>query len=418
MWVKPVPASPNSESTPAAASTSSVPFDGAGGGVQADVGEPKVCPSAVMPRPAWFVRVGRRISSGVEWGFGSGSLIIGLAVLATIPIVQVLSLGYLLEASGRVARSGSLRQGMIGVRKAARLGSAALGIWLVCLPLRFVADLSYSAELLSDGSARALGWQVALLVLSVATLFHIAWSCFRGGRLRDFFWPAPVRFIRRFRQGGMFVEARDRLWDFVASLRLAYYFWLGLRGLFGAFIWLLVPVTLLVLAARLPTALAVMVGLVGAGLFALVLLYLPFLQTHFAAEQRWNAMFQVRVVRDYFRRAPLAFFVALLVTLAFALPLYLLKAELIPREAAWLPSLVFVVFIIPARLVTGWAVGRARRGHGSRHVLWRWTARIAAVPVVAIYVTIVYFTQYISWYGAWSLYEQHAFLVPVPFLGL
>ncbi len=40
------------------------------------------------------------------------------------------------------------------------------------------------------------------------------------------------------------------------------------------------------------------------------------------------------------------------------------------------------------------------------------------VPVAAIYVVLVYLTQYLSWYGVWSLYEQHAFLVPVPFLGL
>ena len=47
-----------------------------------------------------------------------------------------------------------------------------------------------------------------------------------------------------------------------------------------------------------------------------------------------------------------------------------------------------------------------------------WLARTAAVPVVGMYVLIVYFTQYISWYDSWSLYEQHAFLLPVPFLGM
>ena len=40
------------------------------------------------------------------------------------------------------------------------------------------------------------------------------------------------------------------------------------------------------------------------------------------------------------------------------------------------------------------------------------------LPVVAFYVLIVYFTQYVSWYGGLSLYEQHAFLLPVPFLGM
>jgi hypothetical protein len=40
------------------------------------------------------------------------------------------------------------------------------------------------------------------------------------------------------------------------------------------------------------------------------------------------------------------------------------------------------------------------------------------IPVAAFYVLIVYFTQFISWYGIWSLYEQHAFLLPVPFFSM
>src|SRR5262245_39482409 len=60
--------------------------------------------------------------SGVEFVFGLVALVVGLAVLAAIPVLQFLSLGYLLEAGGRVARSGRLRDGWIGVRTAARLG--------------------------------------------------------------------------------------------------------------------------------------------------------------------------------------------------------------------------------------------------------------------------------------------------------
>ncbi len=40
------------------------------------------------------------------------------------------------------------------------------------------------------------------------------------------------------------------------------------------------------------------------------------------------------------------------------------------------------------------------------------------LPVAAFYALIVFFTRYSSWYGIWSLYEQHAFLVPVPFLSM
>jgi hypothetical protein len=152
-------------------------------------------------------------------------------------------------------------------------------------------------------------------------------------------------------------------------------------------------------------------------MMACVLLYLPFLQAHFAAEDRFRAFFEWRRVRAMFRQAPLAFWCALLITLLFALPLYLFKIEIIPREALWLPGLIFVSFIYPARLLTGWSVGLARRREAPRHWVFRWMARLAAIPVVLFFTFILFMTQYISWYGPESLFEQHAFLTPVPFLG-
>jgi hypothetical protein len=99
-------------------------------------------------------------------------------------------------------------------------------------------------------------------------------------------------------------------------------------------------------------------------------------------------------------------------------PLYLLKIEMIPRETAWLPSLVFIGFIYPARVLTGWAYGRSLRRDPPRHGFFRWTGRFAMLPIVAAYVLIVFLSQYTAWRGVWSLYEQHAFLIPVPFLGM
>ena len=40
------------------------------------------------------------------------------------------------------------------------------------------------------------------------------------------------------------------------------------------------------------------------------------------------------------------------------------------------------------------------------------------LPLVMIYVLIVFISQFTAWYGVWSLYEQHAFLLPAPFVGL
>ena len=369
-------------------------------------------PQLVDERGRWR-RLRDAIGSAAEWLFGAASLVLVLSFLATYPVLQMLSLGYLLEASGRIARSGRLRDGFVGVRKAARVGGIFFGVWLMLLPLRFASLMASSARLIEPGSAADRGWSLALAVLTALVAIHIVGACCRGGKLRHFFWPAPIRLMRLLRERGAYARARDAVCDFTASLRLPYYFWLGLRGFAGGLAWLFLPVSLLAAGQQAPLA-----GFVGAIALIVVLLYLPFVQTRFAAENRFRAMFEIRPVRQWFRRAPVAFLIALFITLLFAVPLYLLKIEIIPREAAWLPSLVFVMFIFPTRLLTGWACGYANRRERNRNWFLRQFARFGMLPVAAIYVLIIFFTQFTSWHGVASLYEQHAFLVPVPFLGL
>ncbi len=380
---------------------------------------PADSPRKSVVNPFAFARAGlRAIFSLVEWLFGVAVLMVGLAALAAMPILQFLSLGYLLEAGGRVARTGRLRDGFIGVRQAARLGGLVLGCWLMLLPVRFVADLTYSAQIIDPSGRKAAGWRIGLFVMIGLTALHIGLACARGGRLRYFFWPFNLIWvIRRLLRGGYYAEARDSVWDTTLSLRLPYYFSLGLRGFIGAFAWLVVPVTFLALG-RLPGPLGPLVGFFGALMLALVLVYLPFLQMRLAMTNRLSAVFEIWEARRNFQRAPWAFAFSLVITLLFAIPLYLLKIEMVPREAAWLPSLVFIAFIFPARLLTGWALGRAVHRTTPRHWFFRWTGRLPFLPAAGFYVLIVFFTQYTSWNGVWSLYEQHAFLVPVPFFGM
>ncbi|MBO0697506.1 MAG: DUF4013 domain-containing protein [Zavarzinella sp.] len=355
---------------------------------------------------------------GIEWVFGLFCLVGGLALLASLPVLQFLSLGYLLESGGRIARTGRLRDGFIGLRIAARLGGIVLASWFFLLPVRFLANMAHEAELIDPGGRAGNGWWLALYAVMTAVFLHIILACARGGRLRYFFWPFNfVWLIGRVFRGGFYADARDRVWDFTVGLRLPHYFWLGVRGFGVAFAWLLIPVSLLALGhSKLPAA--PLLGLMGAVFLAVVLLYLPFLQLRVAATDRIGAGFDVFAVRRGFSRAPWAFAFAVVVTLLFALPLYLLKIEIVPQEAAWLPGLVFIGFIFPARLLTGWAMGRAARRGKPRHWFFRWTGRLPLLPAAGFYVLIVFFTQYTSWNGVWSLYEQHAFLVPVPFFGM
>jgi hypothetical protein len=383
--------------------------DVSGGGIS------PVIDAVVVDEPARVGRLRRgwrAARSAAEWVFGLASLIVGLAVVATVPVAQLLSFGYLLEVSGRIARTGKFTSGFIGVRRAARLGSIFLGAWVMLLPVRFVASLAGSARLIDPGGRTDTAWTIGLWTLTALIVAHIIGACWRGGRIRHFLWPAPVRVLKLLLRRGAYAEARDAVWDYVIGMRLPYFFWLGLRGLVGTLVWLVIPVALLAGATKTPA-----LALVGGPLLAVVALYLPFVQARFAAENRMRALFEVREARKLFRRAPWAFWLGLLVTLALALPLYLLKIEIIPRDAAWMPSLLFVLFALPSRLVTGWACGLAGRRRGPRIWFSRHLARLAMLPVAAAYVFITYFTQYVSWYGLGSLYQQHAFLLPVPFLG-
>ncbi len=430
---------------------------------------------AVVDERSILVQLWGMICSGIEWLFGFASVIAGLALLASIPIVQFLSLGYLLEVSGRITRTGKFSAGFIGIRPAARLGSILLGTWLMLWPIRLVSSYWQSAYLIDPNSGVTAAWRIGLLLFTAVMVGHIllAWSC--GGKIRHFFWPLlaplffamwmlrrivssnrlrpivgpvvgtfskrllkdlttvppltswfpPAIFVANLRRGGIYTTARDAVWEYAVNLRVLYFFWLGLRGFAGAITWLFIPVMLIIATTNLQLenqqasqGLGGLAGFIGSALLALVILYLPFMQAHFAAENRFVAMFELGTVRRMFRRAPIAFWFALLITLGFSLPLYLLKIETVPRETVWLASLVFVVFILPARMITGWALARAKKRKEPRFFLFRWVARLGTLPLVAFYAFIAFFTQFLSWYGSYSLFEQHAFLTPVPFLGL
>ena len=226
--------------------------------------------------------------------------------------------------------------------------------------------MAEAARIIDPNGRIARQWEVGLSVLAVLFALHVTAAVLRGGRFRDFLWPLNIVWlVRRALRGGLYTEARDRLWDTVVALRLPYYFWLGVRGFVGAFLWLIVPLLLLAQGHRVPA-----LGVLGGVLLAVVVLYVPFLQVRFARDNRFRAFREVRAVRAAFRRAPLAFAFALWVHLLFAMPLYLLKIEVIPRDLVFLEGLVFLLFIFPARLLGGWAYARGAtakcRDTGSR----------------------------------------------------
>ena len=358
-------------------------------------------------------RLARGVGSAAGWAFGLVSLMLGLAVLASTPVLQLLTLGYFLESSARVARSGRLRDGFIGVRPAARAGGMALGTVLAMIPLMLTLGYARSAAIIDPGGPAERGLRAAAVAVWALTCLHVLTAYLRGGRLRSFLWPfgGPFWLWRRLKRGRLYAEARDGFWEFVGKFRPLYYFRLGLVGFLGTVAWLAIPTAMIAATTRFPV-----LGLIGMILLACVAPLVPFLQTGYAVEGKASALFGRRGARERFRHAPWAFAFALFVLLAASIPLYLLKIEMVPREAAWLPGLVFVAFLAPARVLVGWAYARSLRRERRSHWFFRLFGRLAIVLVAAVYVLVVFLSQYTSWGGVWSLFEQHAFLMPAPFL--
>ena len=103
-----------------------------------------------------LVRVACGFASLVEWLFGLLSLVLLLSTLAALPVVRLLTLGYFLESAASVARSGRLRDGFVGVRKAARVGGVAAGMWVSLLPAWFAGLYARSAALINPGGGTAI----------------------------------------------------------------------------------------------------------------------------------------------------------------------------------------------------------------------------------------------------------------------
>lgn len=418
--------------------------------------------------------------------FGLISLIASLALLAVTPILQFLVLGALVSLAREASRRRAAKALLEALDKAAVGGVVVLGFWLTLLPLRFISSLLSDARLIDPGGAAERRLSVALGLGVLLGLTHVLCACLRGGRARDFL--SPWLHWRRLRGDGLAGDLlAERSGGFLSALNelgLWSQWRLGLGVFVASLAWIAAPTSLLAAGHERP-----LLGLLGALSLAPIAVVLPFLQVRCAREARFSAHFEVFAVVDLMRHAPVACGLAALVSLVTALPLYLLKVELLPREAGPLPSLLFVLFMGGSRLFVGWSYARAlgfaerepraattgtllwgvvpvhapwfpwlwrlgapggevsfgvrvlaapfltlvalatlpllmlravlgRSGGAGGPASWLWLqlGRALMAPSGLLYALIVFFSQYTSWGGALSLYGQHAFLLPVPFV--
>lgn len=343
------------------------------------------------------------------------SVVSVLAVLAAIPVVSLLSLGYLLEAEGRIARTRRWSDAVPLQRLALRFGTIFLGVWLWLWPLRLFSTLAINASIVSPEGSSARNLDFVVQCLTVLIGLHLCLAIAFRGQLVDFFRPLRNArwFLKTVCTRKFWFRCERRMLRFVRKLRLGFHFLLGLRGFFGALLWLVIPTALLA-ATRSSRGFPVLITILGGTLLVPVLYWIPFLQARFAASGKMRAFFELSAVRQSFHRAPIAWSVALIANLVLTLPLFLAKVRLPPNDLLYLVTPLFIVTIYPARLITGWAYGRAVGRTDPVWWGWSWLCRSTTLPIVAAYVVILFFTQFIDERGKMALFEHHAFLLPVP----
>lgn len=367
-----------------------------------------------------FYRFAQQIYRLLSAGFCLLSLVVLLAWLTAIPVLQLIAFGYLLHVSGRLKNGKKVRESIPQLSQAGSIGLAGMAIFLASLPTQLLTHWESVAQVIDPNSSQAKLLRIAAIASSIFATLYLIWAWIRGATLKSYLWPQPRRIYREAFRWQTWNNAPDRLWDFTNALELPKYFWLGARGVVGTLIWLS-PTVIIIFAFREgETGLAGLVGVSAILCLAFSLLYLPMLQVHFASEGRFTAIFDRKKIRQLFRAAPWACLSAMVFSLFITpIPLYLLKIEATPREVVWLPCLVFIAFIFPARIGMGLAMRRAERKTPSLSrlaKLSRLIARLGTCVVVAIYIAFVYVSQYTSWDGLLTWIQQHAILIPVPFL--
>jgi len=351
--------------------------------------------------------------------FGIGCLVIFLALIAAIPLVNFIALGYLLDVEGRVARTGKIRLAFPLLDIAPRMGTIVIGMVLWLLPLYFLAGAAADARLIDPGGSSDQTLHLLTLLTSIGVSIHLCLSLARGGTFFCFFRPLKnvLWLNQQIRSGDYLERAALHVRTFVTSLKLGTHFSLGLRGFLGAFIWLVIPSLMLAAISSLDgeKGVSILVSLIGGVTLVLVLGWLPLLQAHFTAENRFSAMFELGTIRRKFKRTPLTWMLSLVVVYVLSLPLYLFKVAALPRDAVWGITLIFVATIYPTKILLGWVYHRASSKTNNAWFVWRWLSRTIILPLIAAYVFIVFFTQFIGIHGSGGLLEHHLFLLPVPF---
>ena len=348
-----------------------------------------------------------------------------LALAASLPLVNVFALGYLMEAQGRVSRTGQVRSAFYLLPAAQRLGGALLAVWLWLLPIQFLAAATQDSWLLAPGGTAAWLWATLLVVASSLIAVHLLLAIGCGGSLWRFVRPLhnTRQLLAHLRRGLYWRDAHNAICEFVLAFRLPHLFRLGLLGYAAAYLWLVIPTFLFTILDDTTSRWQITGFVIGSITLTVTLLWLPLLLAHVAAESRWRAMFEFATVRKLAGQTPFRW--ALVTAILFAcsvLPLLyqaLFKIRIPQHDAMWDVMVVFLVTVMPARVLLGWVYHRATQQTRDTTSwpwrVWQWLNGAALLGGVGFYVYFLNLAATGGELGERSIWQFHALLIPLPF---
>ncbi|MDA1229735.1 MAG: hypothetical protein O2856_03085 [Planctomycetota bacterium] len=367
----------------------------------------------------------RAIAWSVRAFMGLVFLIALLAIAATIPLVNVFAMGFLMESQGRVARSGKFRSAFYLLPAAQRLGGMLVAVSLWLLPVQFLAQATRDSWLLAPWQPTTLLLTTVLILCSVLIAVHILLATGCGGSFWRFF--RPIKNARQIwtktRSGDYLQNANQSICQFVSAYRLPHLFRMGLLGYATVYVWLTIPTLLFTMLEDVTNRLQVAGFVVGCIMLTITLLWLPLLLAHVAAEARFSAMFEFTTVRKLIGQTPFRWAIATAILLACSsLPLLysaLFKIKIPPHAAKWDLMVIFLLTVIPARVMLGWVYHRAT--HRTRAAsswpwrIWQWTNGAALCVGIGYYVYFLNLAAAGGELGKSSIWQFHSLLLPLPF---
>ncbi len=353
------------------------------------------------------------------------SVIALFAVAASIPVVNLLAMGYLMEAQGRVSRSGKFRSAFYLLPAASRLVGIAIGTMLWLLPIRFLAAATRDAWLLGPNGTVAWLWTASLATASLLIASHLLLAVSCGGSWWSFVRPLNnIRLLRtRLKSESYLHDAHLAIVEFLAAWHLPHLLWIGLIGFATAYLWLAGPAYFFTILDDLTSRIQVVGFVAGSISLTLVLLWAPFMLAHVAATGNWRAMFEPRTVLRLAGRTPFRWAVATALLLGCSsLPLLyeaLFKIRIPPHDARWDIMVVFLVTVVPARILIGWVYHRATQRE-AREPSWLWRCWQLANGL-ALCVGVGWYAYFLNLasvggeLGSDAIWQFHAVLLPFPF---